>query len=618
MADAAVVGMSGLVGLNLSADDGGAEDVELGSVSMPPKLVPPVVIVWKNLEVFVHSKDRLLLKKVSGKIPGGFTAIMGPSGSGKTTLLNTLACRLDRNTKCVGEIRCNGKKYTNADLKAMSGYVMQDDLLSPHLTVLETLSYAAKLRLPRGTTKEARMAAVAEALKQVGIPHRADVIVGSAMKKGISGGERKRLCVAMELITSPPLLFLDEPTSGLDSVTALSLCELLKELASSGKCTVVCTIHQPQTKIFDVFDNLMLLKQGHIAYQGAASDALQFFADAGYPCPQYTNPADHLLDAVNLLPDYEDEKDGTYQQQISKDMSACNTHVVNLLENVERSEIFMERDRVPWTRQFLVLFGRCMKEHLRRKITWLTQLVQTVVIAILIGTVWLNIGDSTTSPTPVLFFCAINQGMFGALAMINSFPSERVLSLRERAAGTYYCSAYFLAKNAAETISQAPFPIIFSITVYFLLGLRAGAGHFFIFMAFMFLCANAATSLALLVSAFGRTTDMSVAILPMALELCRLFGSFFISPASAPNYFRWILQLSYVSYTYTGTALNQLNGLVTSCDPPAANCKPLNGDSIIDTLGLDYLTIGQCAGILVAYIFICRAVAYLGVRFIKW
>ena len=156
-----------------------------------------------------------------------------------------------------GDVRLNGLPYTNTELKWMSAYVMQDDLLNGHLTVEETLRYSAELRLPKGTSQELIQQRVDEVLKDMHIEHVRSVIVGTPLKKGISGGERKRLCVAMELLTKPVLLFLDEPTSGLDSVAALMLVSKLKSLSDSRKCTVVCTIHQPQVD-FDLFGRRFL------------------------------------------------------------------------------------------------------------------------------------------------------------------------------------------------------------------------------------------------------------------------------------------------------------------------------------------------------------------------
>ena len=196
----------------------------------------------------------------------------GPSGSGKSTLLNTLACRLDVNTVVDGEMRLNGAPYDNAELKRLSGYVMQDDLLNGYLTVEETLMYTAELRLPRSFTDKQRRERVNDVMKDLGLSHVHNVIVGTPSKKGISGGERKRVCVGMQLLNRPQLLFLDEPTSGLDSVTALDLLKTLHALAhgrSQEKAvTIVCSIHQPQSKIFNLFDSLILLKAGTIIYQG--------------------------------------------------------------------------------------------------------------------------------------------------------------------------------------------------------------------------------------------------------------------------------------------------------------------------------------------------------------
>ena len=202
----------------------------------------------------------------------------GPSGSGKSTLLNTLACRLDVNTIVNGEMRLNGAPYDNAELKKIAGYVMQDDLLNGYLTVRETLMYTAKLRLPKTFTDKERQERVEDVMADMGLSHVHNVIVGTPLRKGISGGERKRVCVGMQLLNRPQLLFLDEPTSGLDSVTALELLKTFHMLAhgkSQAKAvTIVCSIHQPQAKIFNLFDSLILLKAGKIMFQGPRRQAM--------------------------------------------------------------------------------------------------------------------------------------------------------------------------------------------------------------------------------------------------------------------------------------------------------------------------------------------------------
>ena len=476
-----------------------------------------VALLWEDISVTTANGEKVLLQNASGMIQSRFLAIMGPSGSGKTTLMNVLARRMG-GAKMGGVSKINGVPYSNAELKALSGYVMQDDLLNGNLTVQETLDYTAELRLPSNMTKEERKERVEEAIRKTGLERTRNTVIGTPQIKGVSGGERKRVCVAMELLTHPRLLFLDEPTSGLDSVTALSLTKTLKELAASGECTVVCTIHQPQTKIFNLFDDLMLLKAGLVVYYGPADKTVDFFAEAGYPCPPLTNPADHILDVIT-------PPSNEHSHSISHNHSEVDQALMRVFKPIskkteENYEVYADvfvRNTQSWHRQFLILLRRTLLETRRSSAVVFTLLGQNIIMALLIGGAFYQIGRDANSQVrrqPLLFFTVINQGIFSALAVINSFPSERLLVLRERAAGTYQVSAYFLAKNFADLVIQFPGPIIFSCIVYWMVGLQADIGKFFIFVGFMILTSMTSTSLALMVSALARTTTLSVTVLP--------------------------------------------------------------------------------------------------------
>jgi ATP-binding cassette subfamily G (WHITE) protein 2 len=201
---------------------------------------------------------------------------------------------------------------------------------------------------------------------------------------------------------------------------------------------------------------------------------------------------------------------------------------------------------MPWRRQYSILLQRCLKEQQRRWRTTLVQLLQSLAMAALIGGVFFQIGTtqaSTAKRLPVLFFCCINQGIFGAMATVNSFPAERVLTLRERAAGMYFASAYFLAKTTAESAVYVLAPTLFSCIVYWMVGLQPVASKFVVFACFMVLCQLAAVSLAQAVSAVCRDVDTSVVVLPMFLEVTRLFGGFFLAPALQKQ---WMVVLDYV------------------------------------------------------------------------
>ena len=181
----------------------------------------PIFLSFQNLTVETvsyfnpKSISKTLLNNVSGNITGGLCAVMGSSGSGKTTFLSALALRIDPfRMKVAGLLYMNGSEYNKHALKSMSCYVMQDDLVHPNFKVSEVLSFAAELRMSRTIGAAERIERVTYVMKLMGINHCRDVIVGDTRNKGISGGERKRLCIAMELLSKPSLLFLDEPTSG--------------------------------------------------------------------------------------------------------------------------------------------------------------------------------------------------------------------------------------------------------------------------------------------------------------------------------------------------------------------------------------------------------------------
>jgi len=245
------------------------------------------------------TKQKKLLNKVSHHIKSGeIVAIMGPSGAGKTTLLDILAHRRKRGTVS-GDVFIDGAK-ADASFKRKSGYVFQDDILMGTLTVRECLMFAANMRLPDAVSQKDKKKKVQEIMEELGISHISEVKVGNEMSRGISGGEKRRLSIGMELIFSPSILFLDEPTSGLDSFNAFSVIQSLSRLSKNGR-TIVFSIHQPSSSIFELFDQLILVANGKIAYAGPAKESIKNFESQGYSFPSNFNPADVLIDIVTNL-----------------------------------------------------------------------------------------------------------------------------------------------------------------------------------------------------------------------------------------------------------------------------------------------------------------------------
>eukprot|EP00918_Siedleckia_nematoides_P063720 GHVU01138643.1.p1 GENE.GHVU01138643.1~~GHVU01138643.1.p1 ORF type:complete len:468 (+),score=63.41 GHVU01138643.1:232-1635(+) len=248
------------------------------------KRLPPIEIL-KAVEVCVQ--------------PGTFLAILGPSGSGKTTFLNAIAARL-QNKGGVEE----GKIYyggvagcSQKNIRTITNYVMQHDRMIPFLTAEETLKFSANLRM-RGATKDEKQARIEDVIRQLSITKCRGTVVGGENKKGLSGGETKRVAVASELLDDPTALFLDEPTSGLDATNAAQTLKFLIKLGKQRAKTIVCTLHQPRSSLFHCFDQLMLLNRGEVVYYGKASMAVEYFSKIGYTCLPSFNPADFILDLV--------------------------------------------------------------------------------------------------------------------------------------------------------------------------------------------------------------------------------------------------------------------------------------------------------------------------------
>ncbi|TPX68950.1 hypothetical protein CcCBS67573_g07015 [Chytriomyces confervae] len=253
-----------------------------------------------------------ILTGIHGSIqPGQILAIMGGSGAGKTTFLDILAQRNKTGT-VHGKILINGKPMASDEYKRITGYVDQEDALMPTQTVYEAILHSALLRLPRAMTYAAKLKRVHETMLELDILGIAHHRIGNSFGgtgRGISGGEKRRVSIACELVTSPSILFLDEPTSGLDAYNAHNVVECLSQLAKVYHRTVVFTIHQPRSDIFSLFDQLILIAKGRLVYSGPAEEAIDHFAAMGYPVPLGFNVADYLIDlTMHALDDPTEEE----------------------------------------------------------------------------------------------------------------------------------------------------------------------------------------------------------------------------------------------------------------------------------------------------------------------
>jgi ATP-binding cassette subfamily G (WHITE) protein 2 len=575
-----------------------------------------LLLSWKNLSITSKKTNTKLVNNLNGYIKSGFCAIMGQSGSGKTTFLSALAKRISiTDMKIEGSLNINNRQYSNNDLKNFSGYVMQEDVLHSYLTVYETLQYASELRMIQNTTKDDQLQKIEEVITKMGLNECRNIIVGDSRTKGISGGEKKRLCVAIELLTDPKILFLDEPTSGLDSKIALLLIEKLKRISNDG-CMVICTIHQPQNKIFNLFDNLILMKNGIIIYNGLPSKAYDLISTQ--QSPSNINDGDKLIEEISTNNNIQ------ILQQVQLDQLFYND-----------TSIFTSKNKQTLIKQFSILLRRNIKYHIYNWKLILINTFATIIVSFFVCmSVWNSIGTNKKSAAlrqSALFFSVINQGIVSSLQGTHSFPLERNIMLRERASGAYKVSAYFVAKTIGDMIFQIISPILYTCIVYYNIGFQSEASKFFIFMGFMILASMAATSMSNMISCICVSIELSTIVLAAVYEISRLYGGWFISPTLLFQYPNWKFadSLSYIKYAFVGVSLNENDGLLITCTQseldstnkciiPPINTPPYTGEAFNSFYGYDNYTKSYCAGILIAYIVISRLIGYIALKYIKY
>lgn len=502
---------------------------------------------WEDLSVNVENRKTrsslAILSSAYGRVEAGkVLALMGPSGCGKTTMLNALAHRLaSGKMKVTGTVQVNGQATSASKLSHIARYVEQEDALIGSLTVRENVEFGARLALPRSITKTERMRRVQDALESFGIQDQADSLIGTPLRKGISGGQKKRVSVASQLVTSPRILFLDEPTSGLDSAASREVMSYISSLAKELNLLVIISIHQPSTTTFDLLDQIMLLSAGKTCFFGPREDLEPYFESIGHPIPLHTNPAEFLLDLVNV--DFAEDKEAAkaHLDQIHEKW-ASSSRSRGVRSSI--SEPSGENGNAPWYvgdsskpgvfSLTTTLLHRSFIKSYRDVVAYQLRIAMYTALAIMMGTVWLRLPYHQTSIQTfinAIFFSGAFMS-FMAVAYIPAYVEDLQMFRKERANGLYGPLPFMLANFLIGLPYLFIITLLFSVIAYWLANFRPTAGGFFLWVVYLFLDLLAAEGLVVLITSIIPIFVVALAVTAFANGLWMCVGGFLVPPGT--------------------------------------------------------------------------------------
>ncbi|PSN75283.1 ATP-binding cassette transporter-like protein [Corynespora cassiicola Philippines] len=558
-------------------------------------------------------------------------ALMGPSGSGKTTLLNVLAHReATPGSSVQRSLYLNGTPTTLSTFRKFSSYVEQDDALVGSLTVRETLYFAAQLSLPSTINKSQRIARIEALIAAFGLHGQADTLIGTPIRKGVSGGQKRRVSVASQLITSPKVLFLDEPTSGLDSSASFEVMSFVRDIAKQHKILVLASIHQPSTTTFELFDKLLLLSRGKTVYNGAINGIKDYFEGLGYSMPLYMNPAEFIIQLVNT--DFTRNQSKATQQlgalhnawsnsTLAADVSSTIQQLTSASSSTSLSTTTGSANPllIP-----LTLIHRSFIKSYRDVVAYGIRIVMYMGLAIMMGTVWLRLDahqSNINAFTNAIFFGGAFMS-FMAVAYIPAYLEDRQLFVKERLNGLYGPTSFLVANFIIGIPYLFLITILFSVISYWLGGFRASAQGFWTWVMWLFLDLLAAESLVVLLSSIIPIFVVALAATAFANGLWMSVNGFMVQPETLNVFWRYVFHyIDYQAYVFRGMMVNEFGKRTYDCDRSGDTCScmyvseladqcKIDGRAVLSSYGYDTGNTGKYVGYMLIII--------LGYRLLGW
>ncbi|NWJ00364.1 ABCG5 protein, partial [Crypturellus undulatus] len=451
---------------------------------------------WWNLPSYRKKWTRQILKDVSFHVESGqIMGILGNSGSGKTTLLDAVAGRLEHKDSFFGEVYVNGRQLKKEQFKDCFSYVPQNDTLLSFLTVQESLTYTALLARQKCSSNFIKKK-VEAVMAELSLSHIADQIIGSHIFVGISGGERRRVSIAAQLLQDPKVMLLDEPTTGLDSLTANQIVSLLSELAHRDRIVII-TIHQPRSELLKLFDKVAIMSFGEMVFYGKPMEMITFFSDCGYSCPEQANPFDIYVDLTSVDTRSKERELETYSRVQIFVSAYKNSQIFSqVLAAIERTKGMKELPPIPFKSKdspsvffkLWILLRRITRNFSKDKMGIIMRLFQNLLFGLFVAFFLLRLKldllkGAVQDRVGLIYQCVSAPPYTGMLNAIALFPPLRAISDQESKDGLYQkwqmLVAYILHFLPFSIISVA----IFSVFIYWTVGLNPDAARFGCFFA---------------------------------------------------------------------------------------------------------------------------------------
>ncbi|KAJ1405042.1 P-loop containing nucleoside triphosphate hydrolase [Sesbania bispinosa] len=579
---------------------------------------------------------RHVLKNVSCQAkPWEILAIVGPSGAGKSSLLEILA---GKHSPQSGSVMVNKKPVDKAQFRKFSGYVTQKDTLFPLLTVEETMMFSAKLRLK--LPQDQLCSRVKSLIHELGLDHVAGTRIGDERVRGISGGERRRVSIGVEVIHDPKVLILDEPTSGLDSTSALQIIDMLKVMTDTRGRTIILSIHQPGFRIVKLFSSLLLLANGSVLHHGTADLLGVNLRLMGLELPLHVNVVEFAIDSIDVIQQQEKcqlvqletpmQLPGTMQQKKGDDEPGgeSKSGKFTLQQLFQQSKVIDEESinaGIDFScdfansrlRETMILTHRFSKNIFRTKELFACRTIQMLISGLVLGSIFCNLKDGLEGAEERvgLFAFILTFLLSSSIEALPIFLQEREILMKETSCGSYRVSSYAIANGLVYLPFLLILAILFTMPLYWLVGLNRNFMAFLHFLLLIWLILYTANSVVVCFSALVPNFIVGNSVIAGVIGSFFLFSGYFISRNEIPNYWIFMHYISLFKYPFEGFLINEFSNSGKCFDYMFGGCV-MRGEDVLKEEGYGgENSRWKNVGVTVCFILVYRFISYVILRY---